>query len=453
MRLINADADGTYLAGSFTGSADFYGTLSTADDLTSAGAEDIFFMKLDSSNGNTLWAKRVGGAGSDLGNDLDVAGCNDPQFPNANCVYATGSFYQTVDFDPGPGTANLTTAGKGKFRGPDAFVLKLTGDLGKYAGAWRIGGPELDQGHQIIVDGDTLFLGCIFVGTVDFGPGPGVVNRSSAHGRSNLADWFFASYTTSMGLNWVQHINAGPTWTLASDANNLYMTTSFLAVTNPLDVDPSDEVYNLSANGVGAGVVAKYAKADGSLVWAKELDSLSSDGGVGVGNAAFESMYVFGTYNGTVDLDPGAGIVSPPPSTTTNAYVLKLNPATGDYVSHWHIGTPDVYTTARPAVVFGDTLYVTGSFGPGTTSFPTGESLTSAGDVDVYILALDQTTTASAATGTTSTFSSSTSPVPATCSLPIAPSAPNGPSPNPRRSLRRRPPLRPCGPRNPPRAA
>jgi hypothetical protein len=70
--------------------------------VTSAGGLDAYFQKLDST-GNLVWATSLGGTGFDQGNSLAVDG--------AGYVYATGHFHGTVDFDPGTGTVNLTSAG------------------------------------------------------------------------------------------------------------------------------------------------------------------------------------------------------------------------------------------------------------------------------------------------------------------------------------------------------
>src|SRR5688500_17856208 len=58
------------------------------------------------------WAKKMGGSSHDRGESLAVD-------LNGN-VYSTGNFSATVDFDPGAGTYNLTSAGQA-----DAFVSKL----------------------------------------------------------------------------------------------------------------------------------------------------------------------------------------------------------------------------------------------------------------------------------------------------------------------------------------
>lgn len=98
-----------YLSGTFAFTADFDPGTGTFN-LTSAGVEDIFFCKLDNS-GNFAWAVRMGAAGTDYPSGIDVD-------PSGN-IYACGQFSATVDFDPGPGTYNLSSIGN-----RDGFITK-----------------------------------------------------------------------------------------------------------------------------------------------------------------------------------------------------------------------------------------------------------------------------------------------------------------------------------------
>jgi hypothetical protein len=108
---IAVDANGSvYTTGDFADTVDFDPGVGTAN-LTSAGGSDIFISKLD-SNGDFAWAKRIGGTGADVGRRIAV--------DTALNVYTTGTFEGTVDFDPGIGTANLTSTTP-----EDFFIAKL----------------------------------------------------------------------------------------------------------------------------------------------------------------------------------------------------------------------------------------------------------------------------------------------------------------------------------------
>ena len=163
-----------YVTGIFSGTASFGGP---AGNLTSSSAVvDTYIAKQDVSNGNTVWAKRIGGTASTV--PVDIAVTHDVA-TNANKVHITGRFESTTDFDPGPGTVSLSPAGKGKNRAFDGFLLTLDSS-GNYGSASRFGGLGTDGGTSLETDGTSLFL----VGNVE---GTGGNGSSSLGIRTCLA--------------------------------------------------------------------------------------------------------------------------------------------------------------------------------------------------------------------------------------------------------------------------
>ena len=75
------------------------------------------------------WAKRMGGTSGDYG--LSIA------LDASGNVYTTGFFVGTVDFDPGAGTFNLTSAGDA-----DIFIVKINVSTGI---------ESIDNNHGICV--------------------------------------------------------------------------------------------------------------------------------------------------------------------------------------------------------------------------------------------------------------------------------------------------------------
>ncbi|MFI5204684.1 MAG: SBBP repeat-containing protein, partial [Flavobacteriales bacterium] len=101
-RSIAVDNTGVvYVTGHFQGTVDF-DPGAGVQNLISAGGADVFIGKYD-VNGNYIWAVRIGQSSYDLGHDIVIDG-------SGNC-YVSGIFYGNVDFDPGPGTANLSSLG------------------------------------------------------------------------------------------------------------------------------------------------------------------------------------------------------------------------------------------------------------------------------------------------------------------------------------------------------
>src|SRR5204863_8090706 len=90
-------------------------------------------------------------------------------------VYVTGTFTETVDFDPGPGIVNFTA---GSY---DIFFAKYD-PLGNYIYAKTIGGPDNDIGQALAVTstGEVYLTGFSY-GTGDLDPGPGVANLTGSY--------------------------------------------------------------------------------------------------------------------------------------------------------------------------------------------------------------------------------------------------------------------------------
>jgi hypothetical protein len=87
-----------YITGRYAGK-EIFGTDTLIFNSITSSLTDFFISKLDSS-GNFLWSKSIGGDGNDWANGIvsdDIGN-----------IYVTGTFSQTVDFDPGPGIYSLT---------------------------------------------------------------------------------------------------------------------------------------------------------------------------------------------------------------------------------------------------------------------------------------------------------------------------------------------------------
>ena len=84
-----------------------------------------------------------------------------------------------MDFDPGPGTDNHTSAGS-----DDIFLTKINAD-GTYSWTKTMGGTSNDRGDSAAVDGSgNVYVTGSFEGIADFDPGPGTDNHTAAGGRA-----------------------------------------------------------------------------------------------------------------------------------------------------------------------------------------------------------------------------------------------------------------------------
>lgn len=166
---LTTDASGNiYVTGSFMGTVDF--DPGTGVSNLTASSTSAFICKLDASM-NFVWAKSVGAtSGITTGKGISVDALGG--------VYITGSFENMVDFNPGAGVANLTSAGAA-----DIFILKLNA-LGNYEWAKAMGGsvgPE--SGNAITTDDvNNVLTAGQFENTVDFDPSANTFDLSAIGG-------------------------------------------------------------------------------------------------------------------------------------------------------------------------------------------------------------------------------------------------------------------------------
>src|ERR1041385_4059557 len=250
------DSGNVYTTGSFNGTVDFDPGPGTFL-LGSQGAFRVFVSKLDSM-GNLVWAREVqGDSWHNAGMRITV--------DNNSDVLVTGSFSDTCDFDPGPGTYNMQADGT------NTFVLKLTAS-GTFVWARSIGGAYYDQVHPYshVVDGQgNILITGYFQNTIDFDPGQGSFTLSAA----GDFDAFVCKLNSSGNFIWVHSITGPGTETgrsITVDENgNSYITGHF---ENSANFDPGISDYSLVTYGSFDAFVCKVTAA-GNLMWAFNFGS------------------------------------------------------------------------------------------------------------------------------------------------------------------------------------
>lgn len=306
---VTTDANGNvYTIGFFSGQVDFNPSPGVLN-LSSAGDNDIFIQKLDSA-GAFIWARRIGGTLSDVASTLYVDANNN--------VHLVGSFQNTVDFDPGAGTYNLTANG-----GRDAFVMKLDAN-GNFLWAHPFGGSLDDIATGVISDGSGAVYACgSFYNTVDFDPNPNATaNLTSAGSRDVFVlkltsqgaySWAFNQGSSSLDFSGRVHLD---------DQEDLYVTGSF---TGTVDMDPAASVFNLSSNGGRDIFVQKLSTSPLSLQWAKGFGTTSSEPYHDSYLTANGTCHVTGSFQGTVDFDPGPGIATRSSNGSNDVFINVLD--------------------------------------------------------------------------------------------------------------------------------
>jgi hypothetical protein len=378
---IARDAAGNlYVAGGFNGTVDFDPGTGVVN-LTSAGKADIFVAKY-APNGALIWAKGMGGT--------DGEGASAIAVDASGNVLTTGSFSGTVDLDPGPGTANLTSAGF-----YNIFVSKLDSS-GNFVWAKRIGTVGWHYGNGIAVDafGNVLTTGS-FTYETDFDPGPAVVYlQAGSSGESNI---FVSKLDSSGSFVWARRLGGSNAssqgFDIAVDSFGNVLTTGSFAGT--ADFDPGAGTFSLTSAGNNDIFVSKL-NSSGSFIWAKRmggpaLTSYDGDAGCALAVDGFGNVHTTGMFEGTVDFDPGAGTFNLTSAGAHDIFVSKLD-SNGNFV--WARGMGGTSADQPSDIVvdaFGNVLTTghfigAGDFDPGAATYTLS---TAYGYLEMFVSKLD----------------------------------------------------------------
>lgn len=365
-------AGNVYVTGGFYGSGDFNPGPDTTI-LSASGALDAYVIKFDDA-GNFIWAKAFGGSQYDAGDDILIDGLGN--------IWIIGSFSTTSDFNPGPGTFNLTSGGS-----RDAYLLKLDSS-GNYLWAGKAGGSGFDEAKAIGRDvNNNIYVHGTFSGTVDFNPGQGTFNLTSAGGwesflwkTDNSGNMIWAKafggtsdeYGFALKVTSDQFLYTGGRFKLTADfdpgpgvnavtaaggydgylakfdtsgnfINVVTMSGPLYEMVHEIAVDEtSHSVFVMGAfdgtthfsSGTSGDTLVSYGNADiflakysgtGGLEWIGNLGGIQSDFPGSMSLQSNQTLYLNGNYSGTADLDPSSGTWNLTALNSYDPFVEKLD--------------------------------------------------------------------------------------------------------------------------------
>lgn len=241
-----------------------------------------------------------------------------------------------------------------------------------------------EWGKDVTIDPfGNLYVAGIFEGIVDFDPDTSTVNLTGSN------DVFIQKLTPNGDLIWAKSLEGSSydrVGQVTTDSlGNVYVSGSFAST---VDFDPGSGTFNLTATSYDAFIL-KLDSA-GNFVWAKKIGSVWPDYGNGLavrGNQVFLS----GTFAGTVDFNPGAGVSNHTSNGSVDGYIVAFD-TLGNYQWSRTLGGTGIDNgSAVAARSGGSELVLTGRFqntidlNPGTGT----DSATSQGSWDVFTIALD----------------------------------------------------------------
>jgi Secretion system C-terminal sorting domain/Beta-propeller repeat len=357
-----------YITGHFSGTVDFDPGAGTSN-LTSTGDYDIFICKLDQS-GNFLWAKRIGNNNGDYSWGIVIDAMDNS--------YITGQFFGTVDFNPGPGTANKSSSGSYDF-----FILKLDAS-GNYLWANSLGGLNPDVAYAVTVDAaGNVFTTGGFNGSVDFDPGAGAFTLSS----SGSEDVFVLKLDAMGNFVWAKSFggnNFDSANAIAVDAlGNVYTLGTFEGTA---DFDPNATTFNITSSGFYDVFVSRLDNS-GNLIWARNLNGTDYEDAFSIDTDVNGNVVFSGCFSSVVDFNPGAGVFNLTPSGLQDIFVSMLDNS-GNFL--WAIdlkGSNNIGCGISIQVDASNNIYTTGFFSS-TVDFDQDASIfniTATGQEDIFI--------------------------------------------------------------------
>ena len=281
-----------YVTGMFGETVDFDPGPGEDWHTSTVGGDDVFLSKFDSS-GNFIWAKTWDGS---IGIGMVLEGDGGVATDGSGSVFVAGTFYGTVDFDPGPGEDWHTTVGGGA----DAFLSKFDSN-GNFiwAKTWG-GGSDYDHGIGVATDSSgNIYVTGMFGETVDFDPGPGEDWHTAVSG----VDAFLSKFDSSGAFLWAKTWggnNSDIGYGVATDgSDNIYVVGVF---SGTVDFDPGPgEDWHTD----GDAFLSKF-DSSGAFIWAKTWGGTMHIWGDGVAVDSSGNSYVTGAFGGTVDFDPSS---------------------------------------------------------------------------------------------------------------------------------------------------
>lgn len=292
---VNASDLSIYVVGSFQGSEDFNPDLINTNIKTSVGGTDIFVLALSLSTGLGNLVQTFGGTANDYGMSIT--------FNSAGNKYVTGSFSNTVDFNPSTAVFNMTSNG-----GSDIFVLKYGPQYSalNFISSFSFGGSGNDIGMDIGIDNtDNIYLTGSFENTVDFNFGTATSNLTALGGK----DVFISKIDQSNNFLWAKKAGGSSNdegLSIAHDnSGNTFCTGYYSGIS---DFDPSTLINNLTSSSSSNDIFIWKLDSNGNFVWANSYGGDGDDKGLCIVTDNSGNPFSSGYFSTIADFNPGSGV-------------------------------------------------------------------------------------------------------------------------------------------------
>lgn len=378
-RKLILDGDGNVIiSGSIEGPADF-DPGPNEYLINEMGAPGFFILKLD-QDGNMIWVTPFYYLLPIDHNPIAAAS-------NGQIITA-GSFGNTVDFDPGSETQNLTAQGD-----KDGYILSLN-EMGELSWVKQITGPGTIYCKTLETDdGDNIFISGTFRDSIDFDPGPGEHFLSSGE----YSQSFVAKYTPSGEFLWVHALDFNPTYDHAPEgiavdnSGNIILTGIYYG---NVDFDSGPEIFELPPG--TSTIYALKLSSSGEFIWAKRVGGTNSgsifDWTHPIAIDDNDNIYITGNLEEEDDFDPGPDSLILTSVGANDIFMSKLD-SDGNLIWAYAHGGEFQERTGAIDVDNANNVYLTGNFHATSSFNPGGMEITAnSGINEIFVLKLSQNT-------------------------------------------------------------
>jgi hypothetical protein len=301
----------------------------------------------------------------------------------AGNVYITGVFFGTVDFDPGPAVCSVTPVPYGC----NAYVAKYDA-LGNFLWVKNIAIAASYGNNSIAMDiSGNIYITGFYSGTTDFNPGPGVFSVTSSAGS---ADMYLVKLDGNGNFIWANTMGSTTddrgNEVVTDPAGNVYVAGNF---TGTVDFDPGPGIISRTSSGGTDMFLLKYDGA-GIFQWVKQMGGFNDDDIRDIALDGSGNIFIAGSFNGTADFDPGAGVMNLVSNGNKDMFFAKYDPA-GNYGWSRSAGGTGIDLCTALAVAGGGDVFLTGIFNA-TVDFNAGvgiNTLTSGITANSFVLRYD----------------------------------------------------------------
>ena len=300
----------------------------------------------------------------------------------ADNIYLTGGFYETIDFDPGPGVEEHTAVG-----GTDIFLMKLnsSGDM-----LWtRTWGGILNESGTIVTPYGTsaVYATGGFNDTIDFDPGDGV----SEYGVVGDSDIYLCKYDVDGNFQWVRAwggFNEEVSFDMVCNSAGDVLIGGYFE-SNLIDFDPGTPV-DLRYGAGSRDCFISCFDPNGDYLWALNWGDEHSELIRVLVMDDLNNLYACGLTNSdAIDLDPGPGDHIVDTNGKSTPFVIKFNSDIETlWVRSWgskdYFYAYDIDNYGTYSIAIGGSFSQTIDFEPG----PGVTEKTADGDREIYLTKL-----------------------------------------------------------------